>query len=164
MKKIVSTLVGVLALALAPQFASGAAPDSAKDFVADAIKGDNSEIMMGQLAEQHGGSQGVRAFGQTLVTDHGKAKADMVKLAASMNVTPSADPKPEAKKEYDRLAKLSGAEFDREFIKGMVEDHRKDVAAFEKEAKAGHAASKIAADQLPTLKKHLEMAENLEKH
>ena len=162
-RNMLAATLGVVVLALASQFASGAAPDTAKDFVADAIKGDNSEIMMGQLAQQRGASQGVRAFGQTLATDHSKAKADMVKLAATMNVTPSADPKPEAKKEYDRLAKLSGAEFDREFIKGMVEDHHKDIAAFEREAKAGNAASKAAADQLPTLKKHLEMAENLQK-
>jgi putative membrane protein len=87
----------------------------------------------------------------------------MVKFAASMNIPAPTDPKPEAKQEYDRLAKLSGAEFDKEFIKGMVEDHHKDIDAFEKQARAGNAASKIAADQLPTLKKHLEMAEKLQK-
>src|SRR5262245_24242779 len=109
-------LVTGLALTLGT-FAIAAPADSARDFVNDAIMGDNSEIMMGQLAEQHGGSQGVRAFGQTLAADHSKAKDEMMRVAKGINLTPPNNPKPEAQREHDRLAKLSGAEFDREFIK-----------------------------------------------
>lgn len=38
---------------------------------------------------------------------------------------------------YDRLSKLLGAEFDREYAKLMVKDHEKDVAEFEKESQDG---------------------------
>src|SRR5690242_10850854 len=113
--KIMFPAIDCVALMLAPLGAFGAATESAKTFVSDAIKGDNSEIMLGQLAEQHGGSQGVRALGQTLATDHAKAKDQMMKLAMSLDLAPPAEPKPEARQEYDGLAKLSGNAFDREF-------------------------------------------------
>ncbi len=161
MSKFVPALA-ICALSFLPLASLAAGADSAKEFVTEAIQGDNSEIMLGQLAEQHGGSQGVRDFGKTLTADHGKAKDEMMKLATSMSITPPTGPKPEAKMKYDQLSKLNGAQFDREFVKGMVEDHQKDIAEFEKQAKAGNAASKVAENQLPTLRKHLDMAKSLQ--
>jgi hypothetical protein len=44
----------------------------------------------------------------------------------------------------------------------MVEDHREDVALFEKEATSGQSAvDKFASATLPTLRQHLKMAEDL---
>ena len=42
-----------------------------------------------------------------------------------------------AKREHDKLSKLSGADFDREYMKHMLDDHKKDVKDFQKEAKSG---------------------------
>jgi hypothetical protein len=44
----------------------------------------------------------------------------------------------------------------------MVSDHKKDIKAFEKEAKSGsdQEIKQFAADTVPTLKGHLSMAEN----
>lgn len=43
----------------------------------------------------------------------------------------------------------------------MVNDHHKDIAAFEREAASGSddALKQFASTTLPTLKQHLEMAE-----
>lgn len=44
------------------------------------------------------------------------------------------------KSTYDRLAKLSGEKFDREYMKTMIDDHKADVDNFKKQAeKAGDA-------------------------
>ena len=41
----------------------------------------------------------------------------------------------------------------------MIDDHRKDIAEFRDEAREGHGAvSDLARRQLPTLRKHLDMA------
>jgi putative membrane protein len=71
--------------------------------------------------------------------------------------------KSEGQKVMDKLSKLSGADFDREYMKHMVEDHVKDVALFEKEAKNGKDADlKAWAEKtLPTLKEHLQMARDV---
>jgi putative membrane protein len=63
---------------------------------------------------------------------------------------------------YDRLSKLSGDNFDREFAKAMVDDHKNDIREFEKEAKKKNdPAAEFANQTLPTLRKHLEMAQSL---
>jgi putative membrane protein len=45
----------------------------------------------------------------------------------------------------------------------MVKDHKKDIAAYRKEAMSkGGPAQQYAKASLPTLEKHLRMAESLE--
>jgi putative membrane protein len=65
--------------------------------------------------------------------------------------------------EHAKLAKLSGAEFDREYMALMVEDHDKDVAAFLDESKDGSAPDikSFAAKTLPTLQEHQRMAKEI---
>jgi putative membrane protein len=47
----------------------------------------------------------------------------------------------------------------------MVMDHQKDIAKYEDEAKekGSPAVSKYATDTLPTLRKHLQIAQSLDK-
>ena len=66
-----------------------------------------------------------------------------------------------AKSTLDRLSKLSGAEFDREYMQAMVDDHKEDVSAFENASQKAKDpdVKKFASEHLPTLKTHLEIAE-----
>lgn len=133
-----------------------------RHFLTDAMKGDNSEMMLGKLAQQRGGSAGVRTFGTTLAADHAKAKAKVDALARRDHVALTSETTPEARQEKMKLSRLKGAAFDREFASYMVDDHQKDIAKFETEAKQGNgAASMLARQQLPTLRKHLTMAQRL---
>jgi sporulation protein YlmC with PRC-barrel domain len=77
-------------------------------------------------------------------------------------VTPPTEPKPEDKKKHDELAKLSGAEFDREFAKAMVRGHEEAISKFEAASKGDDEVAKFAQDTLPTLQKHLKTAQSLE--
>jgi hypothetical protein len=73
-------------------------------------------------------------------------------------------PSDEARDERQKLDGLGGREFDREFIRYMVDDHRKDVSAFRDEANENHGqVSDLARNQLPTLRNHLRMALALER-
>ena len=56
--------------------------------IEDAIKGDNSEVTLGNLAATKGDSAKVKSFGETLAKDHAKAKMDAVKVAKQLGVTP----------------------------------------------------------------------------
>jgi putative membrane protein len=66
-------------------------------------------------------------------------------------------------RQYHRLAKESGTDFDRDFIDRMVDDHEKDVKMFEKKANDADDPDvrAFAAKQLPTLRQHLSQAQNL---
>jgi putative membrane protein len=65
---------------------------------------------------------------------------------------------------HERLSKLSGAEFDREYIDAMLNAHQKAVDAVEEKATDGDNAEvkQWAASTLPTLKQHLERAKQIQ--
>lgn len=155
----------ISATALAMAFSVGTTQaKTPKAFIEDGIQGDISEVMMGELAGQKAVSAGVKQFGVTLADDHGKAKNEKIAVAEKIGATVPKGQKKEAKVEYDKLSKMSGAAFDREFVMHMKMDHQQDIKEFEEEAKAGHVeTSNLAMMQLPTLRKHLAIAEGLEK-
>ncbi len=151
----------VTALLVASSSAGIAAP-SPQDFIKEAIQGDNSEIMLGQLAQQKGGSDKVKSFAQMLVDDHTRAKQEASDVASKLGVEPPADPAQEAKDENTKLSKMSGGDFDKEFAAYMVTDHLKDIATFHDEAKADQGpAGQLAGKTIPTLQKHLQVAQSL---
>lgn len=155
---------GVIAAVILGGSALAAGSASGAEFLKKAIEGDNSEIMLGQLAQQKGASAGIRDFGQTLVQDHTQAKQQAEMVAQSMGVTPPTQPMPEASREEKKLQGMSGAAFDREFARYMVQDHRKDIGDFQRQAaKHKGPVSNLARQTLPTLHKHLDMAEKLQR-
>ena len=148
-----------IALSLVAACSSETSP---KAFLTEAIKGDNSEIQLGAAAAQRGGPA-VQNFGQMLVADHSNARQAAVGVAASYGLNPSDDITREASEERDKLGKLEGSAFDAEFVRYMIDDHTKDIAAFEKQAQSKAPANirNLAAQKLPELRKHLAMAQSL---
>jgi putative membrane protein len=135
---------------------------SDRTFVTNAAMGGMAEVELGNLAKEKASSDAVKQFGQRMVTDHTKANDQLKQVAASKNITlpTSLDAKHQAMK--DRLSKLSGAEFDRAYMKDMVADHEKDVKEFQKESQSGSdpEIKNFASQTLPTLQEHLQMAKD----
>jgi putative membrane protein len=133
-----------------------------RKFIEDAARGGMAEVQLGQLAAQKGQSSEVKQFGQKMADDHGKANDQLKSIASSKNVTLPTDLDRAHKRDYDRLSKLSGAEFDREYMKHMVSDHKKDVGDFRKEARSGKDGDVkgFASSTLPTLEQHLKLAQS----
>jgi putative membrane protein len=147
----------------APANSAASPSPEVKEFLTDAIQGDLSEIKLGTLAEKNGGTANSRDFGKTLVIDHTQAQQQAKATAEQVGVTPPAQPTAAAQSEYDKLSKLKGAAFDREFADYMVKDHQDDIRKFTAEANESGPTSTLAEDQLPTLRKHLKMAQGLQK-
>jgi hypothetical protein len=76
-------------------------------------------------------------------------------------MTPPTEPNKKQKADYDRMSKLSGAQFDKAFATHMVSDHKKDIKEYEKAAKKKDAAGSYATETLPPLRKHLDTAQSL---
>lgn len=129
-------------------------------FVAQAYQGGLAEVRMGQLAVQNASSKNVKDFGQKMVDDHTAANRSLSDLASKKHVTLPTDVSAADRAELNRLSKLHGMEFDRQYIAAMVRDHRKDVAEFEREsARATEPDLKSWLNStLPTLKGHLQLA------
>lgn len=131
-----------------------------KEFVSEAGMGGLAEVQMGNLALQKAANADVKAFAQRMVTDHGKANAELAQLATTKGLALPAELGGEHKDAFDHLNSLNGAEFDKAYMKHMVEDHVKDVAEFDKASTSATDADvkAWAGKTLPTLKEHLEQA------
>jgi putative membrane protein len=136
-----------------------------KKFLKDAALGGMAEVELGKLAAEKGASDGVKQFGQKMVDDHSKANDQLKEVAAKTQIEVPSSLDSKHQKTLDKLAKLSGPEFDKAYIKDMVKDHREDVSDFQAEAQNGTNPNirQFAASTLPTLKEHLNMAEDLNK-
>jgi putative membrane protein len=134
-------------------------------FVTEAAMGGMAEVELGKLASEKASNAKVKAFGQRMVADHGKADDELKTVAASRQITLPASIDAKHKATHDRLAGLSGAAFDRAYVTDMVADHKKDVAAFTEESTSGKDSDikAWAAKTLPTLREHLRMVEELDK-
>jgi putative membrane protein len=154
-----SLLLAGSVLFIAAPIPVAAQADSPRDFLHHALEGDNSEIMLGRLAADRARSPAVRDYGQTLASDHAQARQEVVDVGRRFGLAPDREPAAEARDERDKLTGMRGQEFDREFIRYMIDDHRKDISDFRDEARKNHGAvSDLARSQLPTLRKHLETA------
>ena len=122
-----------------------------------------AEVELGKLAVSKAANNDVKQFGQKMIDDHSKNFEELKNLAEQKNTPLPPDILPTQKEAKEKLSKLSGAEFDKEYIKTMVEDHKKDVTAFEAATKtAGDADVKAFAEKtLPTLKMHLEIIQGI---
>jgi len=157
-------LVGCMAvvpLLAAPK--SGTEPNASDvQFVKNAAEGGMAEVQMGKLAQDKGSNQAVKDFGQQMVTDHSKANEELKGVASSKNITVPEKLNAKDQALYDRLSKMSGAQFDREYMRAMVKDHETDIAEFKKASERVKDADirGFASKTLPTLEHHLQMAKD----
>ncbi len=138
-----------------------AAADS--KFAMEAASGGMTEVALGKMATEKGSSQAVKDFGQKMVDDHTKANDELKTIAAGKNMTLPSAPNAKDQAVIDKMSKLSGAAFDKAYVKDMVADHNKDVAAFTKEADSGSDSDikGFAGKTLPTLKEHQKMINDI---
>ena len=161
------TIAACLAIASASAMAADkpACSTGDKAFVMKAAQGGMTEVQLGQLAADKGGSQDVKDFGSKMVTDHGKAGDELKGIATSKGMTlpDKLDDKHQAM--VDKMSKLSGPAFDKAYVPAMVKAHKADDALFAKEAKSGDDADlKAFADKTDNdvVKMHLKMIEDIQ--
>jgi len=168
MLKKLATCLAVLALA-APAWAqdkdraSEKTTEADKTFVAKASLSNEMEISLGEVAAKMATRDEVKKFAQMMLDDHGKTKKMMADVLAKKDVKPGMVEPRDLKASADRLTANKGAEFDDAYMKQMVTSHEEAVRLFEDYSKNGSDADikKFAADTLPAIKHHLEMARKL---
>ena len=139
--------------------ATAGMPDGSGGFVAKATEAGAVEVAVGQLAVTKATSPAVKAFATRMVADHGRANAELARLAADQSIKVS-DPGGAVSKATGKLSALTGAEFDREYMEMMVVAHQNAVTLFEHESTKGTDATikAFAARTLPTVREHQKMA------
>jgi putative membrane protein len=156
----------VLSLGTAALLGISIANISAKDkpseaFLKKAIEGNFAEVSMGDLAQKNGQSEDVKSYGKMLSADHAAANQKALEVAKSLGMNPPSEPNAKQKADYEKMSKMSGADFDKMFATHMVADHQKDIAEYKKATKNKDAAGEYAAGQINMLQKHLDTAKSL---
>ncbi|HSL21190.1 MAG TPA: DUF4142 domain-containing protein [Vicinamibacterales bacterium] len=146
---------------------SGAAESSLsmgeRNFVEEQLKDGSREVQLGKLAEERASSAEVKEFAATMVQDHTMAGNKLKDIARTVNVELEQDENA-ARDDHERLSKLSGNEFDREYIDLMVKDHQDALDALQDQAENGDhpGVKQWASETLPRIKHHLETAQQLQ--
>lgn len=86
--------------------------------------GSMAEVQLAQPAERKAQSPEVKSYAHMLAKNHQAADAQLKPIAMKEKVDIPTDLDDHHKDTIDKLSKLSGAEFDREHINAMVDDHR----------------------------------------
>jgi putative membrane protein len=114
------------------------------------------------MIQSRASSPQVRSFGALLVRDHSKGLAQAQQIASRLRLRIPATLTPEARSEQRTLQRLSGRAFDREVRRYMIDDHRKDIAKFQAQARSGdRATSGYAAATVPVMQHHLAVAQSI---
>ena len=140
--------------------------DGTNEFAVKAANGGMLEVELGRMAEEKAASKDVKDFGAMMVKDHSKANEELKTIAATQNITLPSTLGEDEQKHVNDMAKLSGAEFDKKYVSMMVDDHKDDIDLFKKavdDEKTNQAVKDFASKTLPTLQKHMDAINAIDK-
>jgi putative membrane protein len=137
--------------------------DKDEDFIKDAVSGGLMEVELGRYAQQNAKNPRVRNFGAMMVRDHSKANDELKALLTQKNIPVPATMDDKHHDKMTDIQKKTGADFDKDYMKEMVDDHEKDVDKFKKQAENGTdpELKSFAAKTLPVLLMHQDSAKKI---
>ncbi len=149
--------------ALASAKSSAKAPKSDAAFLAMAAQADMTVANISKMAEDRATASELKNLATSLVQDH---TSDYQQLTALANKVGDTIPKAIDHRNNQTIAELqhsSGKSFDHAFLKTQEAEHEKLASSFKWEAEHGStpAIKAFAAQQLPTIERHLHDVDNL---
>lgn len=158
----VSLLAGVLLsapLAWAEQ-------QQASAFLKHAAETNVAEMALAELAQENASNKDVRNYAYHIQQDHELANETLQPIAEKHNVELPEEPNKMHKQQQERLSNLEGKAFDREYLKTMIEGHKKAIQKFEQQAQTAQdrQVKQYAELRVPQLRAHLEQAQILQKY
>jgi putative membrane protein len=132
-------------------------------FAVEAASGGLAEVALGELAQQKAENPQVKDFGVMMINDHTKANNEMKALSAKKGISLPATLSDPNQKLKDDLSSKTGKDFDKAYVKDMIEDHKEDIKVFEEAAKNLNdpELKTFATITLPVLRKHLDAIEKI---
>ncbi len=139
---------------------------SAKEFVEKAGTSGLAEVEMGELGARKAKNGQVEAFAKRMVADHTKANQELLTASKGKGVQVPSSRTDMHKARVEKFQQQDpGKNFDRDYMKQMVEDHKAAVELFETAAddeKLDLDLRSYAKRTLPTLRDHLKQAQTIE--
>jgi putative membrane protein len=140
-------------------------PRTDREFLIWAIACEVAEVKFADQAAKTAENADVKKLAQTLSTDHAKVRDELLKKARDMKLAVALGLEKHHREAYQRLSKLRGDRFDRQYLDYLIEGHEKGVKMYSKWAKDARDADlrDIAARARDKARDHLEKAKALSK-
>jgi len=145
-------------------------------FINRAMEMNQAEIELGRLAQNKSQNPQVKQYAEMMIQDHTQALDKLRSAAGTSQGQVQLNSKDQQL--HDRLSKLSGAQFDTQYMNAMVKDHKEAVQLFQRESTGGSSSgtsqrqkpgadtntdAAIAREMLPSLQRHLDQAEMIQR-
>jgi putative membrane protein len=126
------------------------------------IEGDLFEIQGGKLAMHKATTEKVRDLAARLIKDHTDSLKNSTELAKKLGIEVPDRPSPSQQWELHAVAQFKGKDFDRWYADLEVKDHIQDIQEARDEVDKGcnPDVRENARDEIPTLQKHLKLAQD----
>jgi len=123
-----------------------------------------ADLDMARIAKMHSKNGAVKSYAGLILKEHQESLQDLTKLMRQKNVAQPQTFDGDMKQDIDRMASLSGSEFDREFINMMVTGHQKTLDLFRSVSFTAHDTDvqDYVDATIPKLDKHLRKAQELQ--
>jgi putative membrane protein len=134
-------------------------------FLREAAAGGIAEVRISELAAERASSVEVVQLAHRLIDDHTRSNNRLLQLAGVKGITVPPELEEPDRARVERLAALPQGALDRAYVEEMVRDHEAAVARFERQVREGQDQDvrNLAADVLPNLREHLQIARNVER-
>lgn len=154
---------GMAGMPMGPVTTAQVSNDSTVLFMESISMSNLTEIKTSQLALQKSSNPQIRAFAQKMITDHTKAQNELKNLAAMKGIRITDQPGADQRLLYNKLTRLSGAQFDAMYKMVQVSGHEMTLTLIKTYRDIGGDADALAyaAKVQPVIVNHLEMAKML---
>jgi len=137
---------------------------TAASFVTNAAIGGMYEVEAGRIAAERSGNPRVKALGEMMVTDHGKAGEELKTIAAAANLAVPTALDQRHQGLIDNLRGASNEDFDRVYLQQQEAAHNETAALLETWGRTGdnEPLKAWAAKTLPVVRGHQRMVDQLD--
>jgi len=135
---------------------------SDRTFLEKSTKLGREEMVLSEVAADRGIHQDVRALASRMVTAHAAVNADLAALVAKKGVALPHYDENDSRKLHKQWAEKKAENFDKDYLKGLIDAHKDSVDLLEKAVKSDDAdIASFAGKYLSTFKQHLNEARAL---
>jgi putative membrane protein len=102
------------------------------DFVANTVASSYGEIKFATLATQRSANPEVKKVAALLVADHTKSLGELKTLAQTKAITVPVEEDDEARRKVENFSDEAGKDFDKRWLKELMDRHDETISKFEK--------------------------------
>ncbi len=135
-----------------------------QSYLARAIECTIAEVKFAETAVETTKNEGVKKLARTIEESHNGCLKNLMAEASKLKLGVVEGLSKEHRLDTARLSELKGEEFDREYVRGVIERHEKMVKCCDGQIKDGKVdgITKMCKDDLTVIKQHLAAARKVQ--